>query len=161
MKIPEAAKYLNDNRGSLMRQFGYLDGTNDLPENQQWSRIAQGLRNIESAARLGALVFTHAFSMSTIISKMKYSTGVSWGEALANTIASLGRGAGDRFGRGELHDLLLSNIDGHATSMMQHWTARGAETRVDQQHPRHHAALAGVWLRYECLQGRGARHGVP
>ena len=76
---PEAAKYLNDNRGSLMRQFGYLDGTNDRPENQQWSRIAQGLRNIELAARLGALVFTHAFSMSTIISKMKYSTGVSWG----------------------------------------------------------------------------------
>lgn len=119
---PEAAQYLNDNRGTLMRQFGYLDGTNNRPENQQWSRIGQGLRNLESLGKLGALTFTHAFSMGTIISKMKYATGLPWAEVAGNAIASLGRGSGDRFGRGELHDLLLSNIDGRSTDMMQHWT---------------------------------------
>lgn len=119
---PEAAEYLNDNRAALMREFGYLDGTNDRPENEQLSRIAQGLRNIQSASKLGAVVFTHAFSMGTVISKMKYSTGLPWGEVIANTIGSLGRGYGDRFGRGELHDLLLSNIDGRSTELMRHWT---------------------------------------
>jgi hypothetical protein len=140
---PAGAKYLRDNRGTLDKMMGYLDGRLDHPVNSQLARISQGLRNIESAGKLSAVVFTHLFSMATKISLLRYD-GVPWGEAVANAITSLGVGAKGRFGHEELHDLLLSNLDGHASSIMQRWTP-------GEQRPGLTSSILATVLRWEGL----------
>lgn len=138
---PAAAQYLKENASSLMRMFDYLDGTADRPANQQAARIFQGIRNLQSMAKLGAVNFTHLFSMTTKIMEMRYQ-GVPWGQALSDTVASFGRGVEGRGDRKLLHDLLLSNIDGRMTQMMKYWTPGDIE-------PGWSSRMLGTMLKWE------------
>lgn len=119
---PDAAKYLRDKQRRLQTILGYIDGSLDRPISEQMSRIGQGLRNLESLGKLGAVPITHLFSMGSVISKVTHETDLPWHHVIVDQILSLGRGAGDRFGRGDLHDELLAGFDGIRTGMASQWT---------------------------------------
>lgn len=118
---PEGARYLRAHERSLMTEFGYLDGRNNIPANEQRANFAQGVRNWGTMSHLGFVAFTHLYSMATKAAELRYQ-GVGFLERWSNILGSLvqgGRGQGDMR---ELHDLLLSGFDGQHAHYMSRFT---------------------------------------
>ncbi len=118
---PDAAEYLSKRQRTLMNEFGYLDGTNNVPVNEQLSTFSQGIRNIGSMAHLGFVAFTHLYSMATKIAELRYQ-GLGFLERWGNTLGSLAQGSTGRGDMKEVYDLLLSGFDGQHTHYMSRFT---------------------------------------
>lgn len=110
---PMGAKALNDSRSKLMHEFGYLDGTAELPWNAMASTIFRGLRNIQAMAHLGSVNFTHGFGVFvTKAAELKHHD-IGLLETYGNTLASFWRGPRGRTEEmRNAYDLLGSGWDG-------------------------------------------------
>jgi hypothetical protein len=118
---PEGVKHLLGRQDRLMTTFGYLDGRNNIPVNEQRAALAQGIRNIQSMAHLGFVAFTHLFSMATKASELRYQ-GLNLLERWGNVLSSLAQGPRGHGELRNLYDLILAGFDGQHSHFMSSFT---------------------------------------
>jgi hypothetical protein len=131
---PMAAAKLENSQSSLEREFGFLDGTSDRPENAMMSGLFRGIRNSQILAHLGSINFTHGFGVFVTKAKSLNYHGVGFFERYGNVLSSFWNGP---HGRGEdmrhAYDLLGSGWDGQHLHYMSQFTldsAAGAMSRA-------------------------------
>jgi hypothetical protein len=142
-KSPAKALALRSKEWFMSNEFGYLDGTNNIPANELGARVASTARLLQSTARLGGVAFTHLASVLwTKPFELRYH-GVGLLQGYSDTIASLFRGRGSGETR-ELTDLLTAGVEGMQRDLL-------ARFNPDDTLPGTLSKVAGTYFKWTGL----------
>jgi hypothetical protein len=116
---PESVDRLKQAEAKLQARFDMLDGTANRPAHRLTAEIANGVRTVESMAKLGLVAATHLTVGVTKASELRYQ-GVGVLERHGNYLQALlniFRPRGNEAMR-EVSDLLLAGLEGAQGSML-------------------------------------------